>query len=263
MKPPKGICSIYGYETLMTFEHIPPENAFNDRPIVYRTLQELSKIKSIEDMDSVRGRQQQRGSGGYTLCRKCNNDTGFWYGNGYASWAQQGLEVLGKIGGQETMLAMPFYIESLKVIKQIITMFFSLNNTLRLQYPYLVTAILNKDFKYLSPEVQIYAFYTLSTRGRGCPALASGNFGSHSTHFFSETTHLPFGYIMSLNSTPPVGDLCNISYFSKYDYKQMEQVFIRMPIKPIYTWIPADYRTRDKAISDYLKNTITSSGANQ
>jgi len=29
----------------------------------------------------AKGPIQQRGMGSYTLCNKCNNDTGHWYGN--------------------------------------------------------------------------------------------------------------------------------------------------------------------------------------
>lgn len=35
------------------------------------------------DISGLRYKQNQRGAGKYSLCKKCNNDTGTWYGEEY------------------------------------------------------------------------------------------------------------------------------------------------------------------------------------
>ena len=74
----QGTCRICGrFGDLSLFEHVPPESAFNDRPI-----QVLEGMEILaHDHDPTRGRKHQRGAGRFTLCAKCNNDTGSWYGN--------------------------------------------------------------------------------------------------------------------------------------------------------------------------------------
>src|SRR4051794_26432810 len=87
------ICSGYGP---LTFEHVPPRSAFNRFSVVRSTLMEQLKAESPEE---VRGHIQQRGVGAYTLCARCNSDTGRWYGTAFADWCAQGLGLLGAAKG--------------------------------------------------------------------------------------------------------------------------------------------------------------------
>ena len=66
------ICHICGQHKKLSFEHVPPKAAFNDNPIL-RT--NFEKVLASENLDELQGKVQQRGSGAYTLCEKCNNDT--------------------------------------------------------------------------------------------------------------------------------------------------------------------------------------------
>jgi hypothetical protein len=98
-----GICHICGEQTDLTFEHVPPECAFNDKPFIYTTLMEGM---DIGPNDPLKGTLQRKGMGAYTLCGRCNNQTGKWYGDAFGKWAVQGREILLRSGGRPTLIHM-------------------------------------------------------------------------------------------------------------------------------------------------------------
>jgi hypothetical protein len=90
-KRPNGKCRICGVVGPLSWEHVPPEAAYNNHRIVRATQEQMMRPVT---WDGRRGTPQQRGGGGYTLCEPCNINTGTWYGPEYAHWAQQALERL-------------------------------------------------------------------------------------------------------------------------------------------------------------------------
>src|SRR5690349_10017016 len=114
-----GVCRICGTRGPLSFEHVPPQAAFNDRKITRYEFDTLFEDRPPEaGFDNLRGKQQQRGAGGYTLCGSCNSETGGWYGRAYVDWAYQGLR-MGGFAARETTLYFPFNIYPLRVIKEV------------------------------------------------------------------------------------------------------------------------------------------------
>jgi len=118
-----GQCQICGKYGKLTFEHIPPQKAFNDRTA--RVYSGLDLIKR-DNGEKVRWKQQQGGKGDYTLCEECNNNTGAWYANEYIKMANGTVYML----TQNTFKHGEWFIAEcnckiLSVIKQIIAMFCS------------------------------------------------------------------------------------------------------------------------------------------
>ena len=58
-----GVCRLCGEYTKLSFEHVPPKAAFNDRPVVNANIKML--IKKEADLDDVSGKMNQRGAGGF------------------------------------------------------------------------------------------------------------------------------------------------------------------------------------------------------
>lgn len=253
-----GICHICGNYGPLTFEHVPPESAFNNKPVMKANFEEIIKNEN-ERFDPLgemtRGSISQRGAGGYTLCGKCNSITGHWYGGAYLDWTFQGLRLRGfaKIAPS---LSYRFQIFPLRVIKQIVCMFFSANG------PYfqgnnqqLVKFILNRNEKYIQQNIKIYIAYNLTNKIKQSGVMAKANLSPDmSPNIFSEITFPPWIYLMTLNSSPPDKRLIDISYFSRFGYNDWKDIVLQIPILPINTWIPADYRKRDEVLSNYLKN---------
>lgn len=251
-----GTCHICGAHTKLSFEHVPPKSAFNSFPILRSSFE---KMVMSEDLDEITGKIQQRGSGGYTLCEKCNNDTGAWYAGSYARWAGQAMQWLIAARGQPS-LSYPFSLFPLRVLKQVVCMFFSINNPqFQKANPALVRFVLNRESQQMPPDVRIYAFYTLSNRMRsaGASGMIQGFGGSGSRlHVFSEIAFAPFGFVMTLGETPPPQThFLEISSFAQFGYRDWRAgISMRLPLMPIYTAFPGDYRTRTQTLADYAAN---------
>jgi hypothetical protein len=158
-----GICRLCGIDGKLSFEHVPPESAFNDHRILRSTFEQTL---AAEHPDQYQGTPQQRGAGGYTLCAKCNSDTGAWYVPAFTNWAQQAMRIVIATRAKPS-LAYPFNLFPLRVLKQVICMFFSVNGTyFHKAHPDLVRFVLNKESRDLPERVRVYAFYTFSNRFR-------------------------------------------------------------------------------------------------
>jgi hypothetical protein len=210
-----GICHICGESKELSFEHVPPAAAFNSRPIL-RTA--FEKLLESDDFDNLKGKTQQRGAGAYTLCDKCNNDSGRWYGAAYASWAQQAMAFLIAARGQPT-LEYPYRLFPLRVLKQVICMFFSVNSSgFQKVQSDLVRFVLNPYSREFPTAVRIFAFYTLSNRIRtaGAAAMLRGS----GMHVFSEIAFAPLGFVMALSDTPPPDTrLVDIGGFAEFGFR--------------------------------------------
>jgi hypothetical protein len=69
-----GVCHICGNKGQLSFEHVPPESAFNNSPMVRIVGRDLIQIHP-DNLRFVKGSIDQRGQGAYTLCPRCNNKT--------------------------------------------------------------------------------------------------------------------------------------------------------------------------------------------
>jgi len=247
-----GVCHLCGKFGNLSFEHVPPEAAFNDHRVLRVSFEQ---VLNNRHPDEFRGLYQQRGAGDLTLCKKCNSDTGSWYGTAYADWAAQAMRIVLGTRGRPT-LEYPFGLFPLRVLKQIVCMFFSVNGPLfRMRQTDIVKFVLDKQSKNFPDHVRVYAFYTLSNRSRAASvsSVLKGLGSSHSSvHVFSEVTFPPFGFVMTFdNSPPPQSGFCEISSFSKFDYGDRRTgITMKLPLMPIYTLYPGDYRSREKTLSE-------------
>ena len=232
-----GICRICGIEGKLSFEHVPPEAAFNDRPLVMAGMRDLIG----RDPDQPRGRTQQRGAGDYTLCERCNNRTGHWYGSAYVEWARQALMIVGAARGCAT-LYYGYRIHPLRVLKQVICMFFSANGARR--QPDLVRFVLDPERRGLHPDIQVFAFLTNGNRARQCGVSGILNFDRGQAVILSEVTFPPFGFVLCLGSPAPDPRLIDITFFAKFGYGEARDVFLRLPVLPVHSHYPGDYRSR-------------------
>jgi len=54
---------------------------------------------------------------------------------------------------------------------------------------------------------------------------------------------------------PPESGFCEISGFSRFSYMEWRDgITMKLPLMPIYTGFPGDYRTRDKTVADFQEN---------
>jgi hypothetical protein len=249
----EGICHICGTYGKLTFEHTPPEAAFNDHRVLRA---DFRRIFGYQNPDDLRAKVQQRGAGAYTLCETCNNIMGHWYGGAYAQWARQAMRYLILARGQPS-LSYPYNLFPLRVLKQVVCMLFSVNGPqFQGVQPELVRFVLNRDSNAFPPHVRVYVFYTFSARSRasGVTGIVRGFGTSKSTfHALSEITFPPFGFTMTLGDDPPPAEgLCEISGFSQFQYRDWRaSLSMKLPLMPIYAPFPSDYRSPDQVRADF------------
>ena len=114
-----GTCHICGKYGKLSFEHVPPRKAYNEKPAHMAKGEEFIRNITKANFEDIKTRIYQRGSGDYTLCEECNNDTGSWYGKSYLDWVYQAVAIIHYTSGKPT-LHYPYFLFPLRVIKQIV-----------------------------------------------------------------------------------------------------------------------------------------------
>lgn len=240
---PSGICAVCGVDGPLSFEHVPPRSAFNDHGILLVDMQHWLANLQAGGAD-LRLKRKPRGAGDFTLCRRCNADSGAWYGRRYAEWAHQGMANL-LAAPRGSSLSLPYHIFPQPVFKQALCMFASAcGPTLFGKNPALVRYILNRDASSYPGPFRLYCYLMSpeSTRARQLGMSGVLQMGGVS-HFLSEIAFPPFGYVLSEDATPIDPRLVDITEFSSNRYDEFRSLHLRLPVLEINSLYPGDYRT--------------------
>lgn len=241
-----GKCRICGIIGPLTFEHVPPRAAFNDRRAFVLQGMDVLQLHWGQDVEKKK-KILQRGVGEYTLCARCNNNTGSWYGDRFARFCHSGFDLLLAAGLNPT-LCYPMHFFPLAVIKQVATMFFSVNaDSFADCNQELVRFVLNKEAKYLPDPYRIYAYLNLTGVGRYVGTAAMTSLDGHAPVVMSEISHIPYGFLMTMDSRSPDERLCDISFFGNYAYQEFKTIPLRLPAFELVTGYPGQYLTRKGA----------------
>jgi len=258
-----GQCKLCGMSGQLSFEHVPPKAAFNNGKFHYQsTLDEIHKLEETEldfshpsKYPTTRLRKKQGGVGYYSLCEKCNNDTGRWYAKDFIDWSVQTMTILLKTNGKPT-LYYPTRFYPLRIIKQVLTMFYSVcMEGMDKKEPELQKFLLNKQERFLSKRYRVYCYYNLkgSMRYLADNFISEGN-SSLITHA-SELSFAPFGFVFTINSAPSDKRLFDISHFAGFEYNHWNEFYHRFQVLPTYLpHSPLDYRTKDEVVSAIMSN---------
>lgn len=197
-----AICSQYGP---LSFEHVPNREAYNKETTVEYSVQDVLVRKQ-----KARGRIIQGGIGEYTLCEKCNNDTGHWYGAEYAKWARTCFDFLRNRPPQATepdeAMIVLHDVYPLRFLKQIAVFFFSVAPGLARMQPSLVKFVLEKENTSLPKGSRFFLNFYFGTKPklRRWPIAAklsvvygAGKITPLGHSVISEITHQPFALVMS------------------------------------------------------------------
>ena len=260
-----GTCHICGKFGKLSYEHVPPEKAFNSYPGFMHFGDELlRKGEAFPWEFSTKGKQMQRGVGFNTLCGKCNSDTGGWYGSSFVDFIYKGYKLIMGIGGTNTLSTQSKRIinledmHPLRITKQIITMFFSVNSPVFAKAkPDLVKFVKNKTSKGLSKEK--YGIYIYILKGSVARYLGSiGILTYNQSRVVSEISSPPFGYVLEMNPKQEFrSQECDITDFANlYDYNEKANISLTIPVYESNSYFPLDYRSKQQVFEDYIKNTL-------
>jgi len=254
-----GTCHICGNTGPLTYEHIPPQAAFNKNKIFQTKGTELIHSNLLPwEFSGLKGKIYQGGVGEYTLCGKCNNNTGAWYANSFVDFVLKTSNQLKdtKLENAKFLNIKFDLIKPLNIIKQIIAMFFSVNNE--------KSAYVNKDLKEFILDKKRRGFdlkkhkfslFILS----GSMARQTGVSGVLNTitgrsRVFSEMSWPPFGYVWEFDPKE-TSEGCDISFFAnEFGYDQNVSIPLKIPVMEINTYFPGDYRTRKEVLEQRINN---------
>lgn len=256
-----GKCHICGEIAELTYEHVPPRAAFNShKEFIYFGKDIIGSDNLPWDLSGKKGKQLQKGIGFQTLCGKCNNDTGGWYGKGFVDFTYKGY--LGSYNkkvrsGEKIKISFPD-IYPLRVLKQIIAMFFSINNdALSDVHPELRAIVLSKERKGIPREkFRIYLYLLRGSISRYAGLSVIGSIHTGETRILSELAAPPFGYVLEFNpKDAPIVEFCDITFLGNdFDFDQRTTLTLEIPTYESNTPFPGDYRGRVKVVEDYIRN---------
>lgn len=241
MKRTNGICALCGKPSKLTFEHIPPRGAFNNSPArIYKNIDILnSPNSSIFDTTGLVYNNSQKGKGLYSLCPKCNNDTGTYYGNAYVDFANKCAILLNSNSNPITVEK----VYPLRILKQICSMFCSINGKLS-AVDNLRKYVLDKnvqDFDYSNFRVGMYFFKGVLVKYN--PVMEFLNIKNSEITILSEIVAYPFGFKLFFSSNPVHDNYSfDITYFSNYAYDDEVNLTLPIIINKVQNIFPNDYR---------------------
>jgi hypothetical protein len=186
-------------------------DAFNNKRLV---LVGFNDAFSVGPYDKLKGPIEQRGAGAYTLCPPCNNNTGSWYADHFADWCVQGAGVLIKTDFDPRVFTL-HYVFPLRILKQILTMFFSVNGQVFAKAnPDLVEFVLNRNKVYLPPKYRFCVYFnrgSVTDRFRYLGLTGKYNIETREITLLSEISFPPFGYVFTIDSQIPDRPSCRCS----------------------------------------------------
>lgn len=218
-------CAICREFRKMTFEHLPPEKAFNNLPVFNENHNNL-----VERSSPYFGKKSllNQGFGAYSLCQQCNSETGSWYGESYIQWAHQGMELLNQNNGS-SFIRCNFSIKPLNVIKQVMSFFLSADRAGIYSDDLAIrNFIKEKESNDLPDKYRIYLYLNNSKKHRLLGAHFIKDPAIRNIYKWSEFNFRPFGFLLGDDSPPANALQYDITFFKNYAYNSYEH--FRLPL---------------------------------
>ncbi|TGY66902.1 hypothetical protein [Dubosiella muris] len=257
-----GKCRLCQKEGKLTYEHIPPKNAYNGYPVKTLNLFEMHKDNNVNympwEIDKMKGKIKQRGMGGYYLCKECNNLTGSWYAKYFGDF----VKALGGIVSEyrdEWPEVGSFTIENvhyLAVFKQIITMFCVLNEHLTEDEQIRNYILERENGSFDWKKYRLFMYFRDGNYSRLCPLSINVSIDNPGNPIFcSEISFFPVGFILYQDlPADQVGKGIEITNLSFYEYDAVGGIQIP-PLKyEVNSIFPLDFRSREEIEGAIKKN---------
>lgn len=241
----QGKCHLCGSFGDLTFEHVPPRGAFNKN-----TRYQQAPILDILQMKNpfeptVKSIVEQGGVGYYSLCNKCNNFLGTNYVKSYQAYSNSFIDSYKKSDFQYFEFIMHDF-EALKVLKQIVSMFFSINNSGFLDGNRdLAKFVLDPSSKDLPSRFRVFNYLAGEGQLRNIPIGVKGNLETGYTIVGSEMMYPPLGHLLLIGFKDGLNFHQEITSFK--NYSQKEKIDFSFKIYRLPTHLPFLFDYRDRA----------------
>lgn len=251
---PCGTCHLCGQMCLLSQEHVPHKNAFNQgNTISCRMIDWLAR--SGRGTFPRNGPIKQGGVRRYTLCEDCNTKTGHWYGDEYVRWSHAAAGILQqRFSDRDSLDNDPEPRCARLVFKQvcpgrflkaITALLLSVNSPeFRLSHPELAAFVLDKDRMGLPDRYKFYLSLFLGPISRYVGVAGRLDVDSGQMAYLTEFSYPPFSCLLALDTSEFVQPCGLISEFARYGYDQRADVEIDLLVGLGHTPYPGDYRSQ-------------------
>lgn len=247
-----GICAICRKQfNDLTFEHIPPRSAFNASPAKPVTGERfLENDRMPWDTTGLPYKNQQQGMGTYSLCQTCNNNTGSWYGEDYQMVARVIHSILCEPMDAKYQAFGIRGIHPLRFIKQVLSMFCSINNFEDERINIIRKFVSEKYATGLNKsKYKICMYLTKSNIIKYAPLSAVLRMGK--TKFESialtEITAYPLGFIIYFDPTDTFHyNGVDITHFADCHYDDIADIEMPLCIYEVNDFLPTFYRSKEE-----------------
>ena len=256
----QGKCHICQKYSNLTFEHIPPQKAFNDKRAKSIEGDEILKLISESDRlpwdtTGLKYKAKQRGMGMYSLCNSCNNLTGKYYGNEYIKFAHTIAKIIfdNDVSDKKTLEVELDGVYVSRIAKQVLSMFCSIYPGFTKTYPIVKDLILNKNLTledYSKFRITMFILNEFKIGYNGITALLQGN-GKIKT--VAEIDAFPFGFILELEPKEESLD-ADITHLLSYKYDEKYDLEMKIHIRERNITFPTDFRTKEEIIACMEEN---------
>jgi hypothetical protein len=247
---PHGACAICGELGTLTFEHVPPHGAYNDRRVeVLSGTQALGLVPG----EVRRGRISQRGVGDYYTCGACNNAAGGRYVPEYRRWVEYGFGVLGQledpalldshIDGRIVDVSFTA-VKPLLFLKQVAYMLMCVNGpSLGLRYPELRRFVLSKECTGLPEALHFHLGLIYGPGARMVGGVAVTTTKGEGMTLLSEVAFPPYSCVLRIGDPYEPLSPCEIGHFARCQPDQVADVELSLRYGFSHLAFPSDYRS--------------------
>lgn len=252
-KDEKKVCTICGKRRSMTYEHIPPKSAGNNKPVKgYNGVVLIGEQLSFDsgkkpwDFDGIKYNNMQRGMVFKTICKDCNNNGGSWYVPHYTKFIDsiQNETRKEEIISGSTLNIEVRNIRPLAVIKQVISMFLSIDHPST--YEEIIHEFVKNPESNLFPDnkYSIYMYLFIGSVQKFVNKTAMGL--DEGIILVAEIATIPVGFVMNFGKKTNRIRGIDITHFTKFDYEDIISEVLVMPVLESHILFPLDYRTKSE-----------------
>jgi hypothetical protein len=250
----KDNCSLCGTFCKLSFEHIPPKSAFNKKTR-YKIVPSEQVLKHENILEAkFKSKIEQGGVGYYSLCRQCNNFLGLNYVNAYTAYSNSFIEFVKKKEFNYFELTMHDF-EAAKVLKQIASMFISLNSwKFSESHSELRNYVLDRNVRDLPSRYRFFNYLKGDGDIRNATISVIGNINHTNTIMGSEIAFPPLGHIMTIDFKGHLPYHFEIAGFKRHGIDELISTEFNIYRLPTHIPIFLDYRSKEQ-----IENAIKSS----
>lgn len=243
MPAPEGHCWLCNRYGKLSKEHIPPESAFNDCPLLLQAVDERSNKTGV--LEWTQGDRFERGIYFRSLCENCNNKYGRLYGGAYVDLVRRIAERIGDVQ-QYHRISLPRVRRPLAVLKQVMLQFVTANGAGFVSANnWVAPFVRSRTNNQIPPDVAIYLFASNMRSSRKSGVSAHMELGTGKQNVVAEFTFWPLGTVISWGELSD-NRLTPIHHWANYSFNDPGTVDLELCVNPVASAYPIDFRSESQ-----------------